>query len=86
MKLNTYNLHLNHYKEIAGQSAENSFKVNIYETVYMHMTNRNPVSLLNQQMLNEDHDDYYYETISKSKDIFSYLHKNLKNYFYQLVD
>ena len=66
-KLNSYNQHLNRYKQIVRESSMGECKkVKIYETIYMHMTNRNPVSLLNQQMIDYDEVANDYE-LSKCK-------------------
>jgi hypothetical protein len=60
LKLNSYNQHLNRYKQSLRESNFGDCKkVKIYETIYMHMANCNPVSLLNQQMIDFDEDDDY---------------------------
>lgn len=91
LKLNSYNQHLNRYKQSLRESnIGDCKKVKIYETIYMHMANRNPVSLLNQQMIDFDEDDDYSKSInreySNNQDLFNNLNKNLKRYFYQLIN
>ncbi len=69
IKLNTYNSHLNRFKQISNKAnTQKSHKLSIYETIYMHMTNRNPVNLLNQTMnLNIDANRQDEENFSKCK-------------------
>lgn len=61
--MNTYNQHLNRYKQITREFSSSkdridNTKLNVYETIYMHMTNRNPISLLNQQMIMNDDNEF----------------------------